>query len=181
MLGFRGPLGAFIAAWGGITMLTSAPFDDWWHNAYGLDVKILSPPHVVLAIGIGAIHVGALIFVLGRMNRVEGRARRVLTLAFLFIGAMLMVALLTLFMEHTCAPTCTALRSTGRRGGRAPDPGGGGARLGTSLGRDAGGRVLLAVPAGDAVADAAGAGAAQAGAGDDPGDQPDPARVPAVC
>src|SRR5579885_2953859 len=39
--GFRGPLGAFIAAWGGFTMLASAPFDDWWHNAYGLDVKIL--------------------------------------------------------------------------------------------------------------------------------------------
>ena len=76
VLGFRGPLGAFITAWGGITMLASAPFDDWWHNAYGLDVKILSPPHVVLAIGIGAIHVGVLIFVLGRMNRVEGRARR---------------------------------------------------------------------------------------------------------
>ena len=104
VLGFRGPLGAFITAWGGITMLTSAPFDDWWHNAYGLDVKILSPPHVVLAIGIGAIHVGALIFVLGRMNRVPGRARRVLPLAFLFVGAMLMAALLTLAMEHIVRP-----------------------------------------------------------------------------
>src|SRR6185437_17138608 len=41
--GFRGPLGAFIASWGGIAMLTSAPFDDWWHSAYGLDVKIVSP------------------------------------------------------------------------------------------------------------------------------------------
>src|SRR5437588_7257752 len=51
MWGFRGPLGAFIMAWGGVAMLTSAPFDDWWHNAYGLDVKILSPPHVVLALG----------------------------------------------------------------------------------------------------------------------------------
>ena len=51
VLGFRGPLGAFICAWGGFTMITSAPFDDWWHNAYGLDVKILSPPHVVLAVG----------------------------------------------------------------------------------------------------------------------------------
>src|SRR5437879_2684910 len=37
--GFRGPLGAFIAAWGGMAMLASAPFDDWWHKAYGLDVK----------------------------------------------------------------------------------------------------------------------------------------------
>jgi len=101
VLGFRGPLGAFIAAWGGITMLTSAPFDDWWHNAYGLDVKILSPPHVLLAIGIGAIHVGALIFVLGRMNRVEGRARQVLTIAFLFISAMLLLAIMTVLMERT--------------------------------------------------------------------------------
>jgi len=38
--GFRGPLGAFIATWGCIAMLTSAPFDNWWHNAYGLDVKL---------------------------------------------------------------------------------------------------------------------------------------------
>src|ERR1700739_2950121 len=43
--GFRGPLGAFIAAWGGFAMITSAPFDNWWHSAYGLDVNILSPPH----------------------------------------------------------------------------------------------------------------------------------------
>ena len=104
VLGFRGPLGAFITAWGGITMLTSAPFDDWWHNAYGLDVKILSPPHVVLAIGIGAIHIGVLIFVLGHMNRVSGRARQVLTTAFLWVGAMLTVALMTLFMERTVRP-----------------------------------------------------------------------------
>ena len=50
--GLRGPLGAFIAAWGGFCMLTSAPFDNWWHNSYGLDVTILSPPHVVLLVGI---------------------------------------------------------------------------------------------------------------------------------
>ena len=48
--------GAFITAWGGSRMLTSAPFDNWWHAAYGLDVKILSPPHVVLAIGIFGVH-----------------------------------------------------------------------------------------------------------------------------
>ena len=47
--GFRAPLGAWVAIWGALAMLTSAPFDDWWHNAYGLDVKIISPPHTVLA------------------------------------------------------------------------------------------------------------------------------------
>ena len=56
--GFRGPLGAFIAAWGGFAMITSAPFDNWWHNAYGLDVTILSPPHVLLMSGSIAIDIG---------------------------------------------------------------------------------------------------------------------------
>src|SRR6185503_16978476 len=28
--GLTGPLGAFLCAWGGGAMLTSAPFDDWW-------------------------------------------------------------------------------------------------------------------------------------------------------
>jgi len=50
--GFRGALGAFLACWGGVVMVTSAPFDNWWHNAYGLDVKIVSPPHTLLILGI---------------------------------------------------------------------------------------------------------------------------------
>src|SRR5258708_730672 len=58
--GFRGPLGAFIATWGCIAMLTSAPFDSWWHNAYGLEVKILCPPHTLLSLGSVAVKVGAL-------------------------------------------------------------------------------------------------------------------------
>src|SRR5262245_10399105 len=85
VLGFRGPLGAFISAWGGIAMLTSAPFDDWWHNAYGLDVKILSPPHMVLAAGILAVHLGALILILGYMNRAEEPWRRRLDWLFLYV------------------------------------------------------------------------------------------------
>src|ERR1700759_2248648 len=69
VLGFRGPLGAFIAAWGGIAMMTSAPFDNWWHNAYGLDVKIVSPPHTLLILGIRAVGVGILFLILAAMNR----------------------------------------------------------------------------------------------------------------
>ena len=67
--GFRGPLGAFIAVWGCIAMLTSAPFDNWWHNAYGLDVKIVSPPHVLLSLGSFAIKVGILALIAGLLNR----------------------------------------------------------------------------------------------------------------
>src|SRR3984885_11777156 len=69
VLGFRAPLGAFIAAWGGIAMLTSAPFDNWWHAAYGLDVKIVSPPHTLLILGIRAVGVGILFLILAAMNR----------------------------------------------------------------------------------------------------------------
>ena len=74
--GFRGPLGAFICAWGGLAMLVSAPFDDWWHNAYGLDVKIISPPHMVLAAGFFGINFGAIMLMLAFLNRASGAARR---------------------------------------------------------------------------------------------------------
>ncbi|HEY6476494.1 MAG TPA: hypothetical protein VI456_07910 [Polyangia bacterium] len=110
VLGFRGPLGAFIAAWGGVTMLASAPFDDWWHNAYGLDVKILSPPHIVLALGLLALHLGALVMLAGAANRSasgeesDGARRRLLETLILIVGGNMLVALMTLFMEKTVRP-----------------------------------------------------------------------------
>jgi hypothetical protein len=99
--GFRGPLGAFITAWGGIAMITSAPFDNWWHDAYGLDVKILSPPHMVLAAGILAVNVGALILILGYMNRATGEEKTALRALFLYVGGMILVVLTVLEMELT--------------------------------------------------------------------------------
>jgi hypothetical protein len=90
--GFRGPLGAFLCAWGAVGMITSAPFDNWWHNAYGLDVKILSPPHILLALGMTGIRFGTLVMVLAEVNRAtaEYRARleRVLFFCFVFLLAM---------------------------------------------------------------------------------------------
>ena len=74
--GFRAPLGAWTCIWGCGAMLTSAPFDNWWHNAYGLDVRIISPPHAVLAIGIFSIVVGALLLTLAQQNRADDRTRR---------------------------------------------------------------------------------------------------------
>jgi hypothetical protein len=73
--GFRAPLGAWISIWGCGAMLTSAPFDNWWHNAYGLDVKIISPPHTLLAVGIFAIVTGALLLTLAEQNRASGARR----------------------------------------------------------------------------------------------------------
>jgi hypothetical protein len=86
--GFRAPLGAWICVWGCGAMLTSAPFDNWWHNAYGLDVKIVSPPHVILALGIYAIVVGALLLTLAEQNRAEGDNRRRLAIALAATGGL---------------------------------------------------------------------------------------------
>jgi len=47
MLGFRAPLGFFILGLGVLQMLLSAPFDDWWHQRYGVDVSVWSPPHLI--------------------------------------------------------------------------------------------------------------------------------------
>jgi hypothetical protein len=66
--GFRAPLGAWVTIWGALAMVTSAPFDNWWHEAYGVDVKILSPPHTVLALGMWAVVLGALLLVLREQN-----------------------------------------------------------------------------------------------------------------
>ncbi len=71
--GFRSPLGGLLLVWGALAMLTSAPFDDWWHNAYGLDVKILSPPHALLGLGLSVIQLGAVICLLTFQNRLEAK------------------------------------------------------------------------------------------------------------
>lgn len=101
VLGFRGPMGAFIAAWGGVAMITSAPFDDWWHNAYGLDVKIISPPHMLLAIGIAAIMWGAAITLASAMNSAEGAQRRSLQRMFLVLSGFLVLQGMILKLEYT--------------------------------------------------------------------------------
>lgn len=66
--GLRAPFGAMFCIWGAGAMLTSAPFDDWWHNTYGLDVKILSPPHALLAFGIFGIQLGSMFSILAIQN-----------------------------------------------------------------------------------------------------------------
>lgn len=66
--GFHAPLGAWLTIWGCLAMLTSAPFDNWWHDAYGLDVKIISPPHAVLALGMWSVVGGCLLLVLREQN-----------------------------------------------------------------------------------------------------------------
>src|SRR5215468_2434533 len=98
--GFHGPSGAFLGVWGAATMVVSAPFDNWWHGAYGLDVKILSPPHMVLTLGILAVAAAGLLLVLAAMNRASDPARVRLGLAMFVIGGEIVVLAMTAILEH---------------------------------------------------------------------------------
>jgi hypothetical protein len=98
--GLRGPLGAFIAAWGGFCMLSSAPFDNWWHASFGLDVTILSPPHVVLIMGIFVMGLGGLILTTSEVNRSTGRVRENQRWLLLYSGSLLLCLLFMLGYEY---------------------------------------------------------------------------------
>jgi hypothetical protein len=101
IFGLRAPLGAFLVAWGGLAMLTSAPFDDWWHNAYGLDVKIISPPHVLLIFGFLMVQTGGLIMTLGERNRATTANRKHLDSLFLYLGGLVLITFTILLLELT--------------------------------------------------------------------------------
>jgi len=102
--GLSGPLGAFLLAWGGAAMLVSAPFDDWWHNAYGLDVKIVSPPHMVLAAGFFGIEFGTIMLLLAFMNRANDDERPALQRLFLYVGGTAVCESLLLKLEYIARP-----------------------------------------------------------------------------
>ena len=108
VLGFRAPLGAFIAAWGGIAMITSAPFDNWWHAAYGLDVKIVSPPHTLLILGIRCVAIGVLFLILAAMNRASSdrtlsgeHTYKTLQRLFLYVGGLIVSGQMFFLIEYT--------------------------------------------------------------------------------
>src|ERR1041384_974962 len=76
IFGLRAPFGAFIAGWGALAMVTSAPFDNWWHEAYGLDVKVVSPPHMLLAFGAMAVVYGGFALTMAERNRASSDLTR---------------------------------------------------------------------------------------------------------
>jgi hypothetical protein len=104
LFGLRAPLGVFLAGWGGLAMLTSAPFDNWWHSAYGLDVKIVSPPHTLLIMGIRAVSIGMLFLILAAMNRSaeagEASFKR-LQILFLYLGGLSIGGQMFFLQEYT--------------------------------------------------------------------------------
>ncbi|GAA4092434.1 hypothetical protein [Mucilaginibacter panaciglaebae] len=100
---FYGSLGALFCIWGAFTMITSAPFDDWWHNTFGLDVQILSPPHTVLLLGMINIQFGAMVSVMALQNRVAPAntySQKALAVCFMLSSGFLLVMLFTIVSEY---------------------------------------------------------------------------------
>jgi hypothetical protein len=91
VFGMHAPFGAFVCGWGALTMLFSAVFDNWWHEAYGLDVKVISPPHTVLILGGFAVIFGGFLMVIAHLNRAEPeRALPLETLLVFLVGALML-------------------------------------------------------------------------------------------
>jgi hypothetical protein len=47
VMGLVGTRGFHLAAWGIALTVLAAPIDDLWHRAFGIDVDLLSPPHLL--------------------------------------------------------------------------------------------------------------------------------------
>jgi hypothetical protein len=104
VFGLRAPLGVFLAGWGCVAVLTSAPFDNWWHNAYGLDVKIVSPPHALLILGLRGISFGVMFLILAAMNRAaenDSGTFKQLQLLLLYVGGLAIVGQMFFVQEYT--------------------------------------------------------------------------------
>jgi hypothetical protein len=104
VFGLRAPLGIFLAGWGCVAVLTSAPFDNWWHNAYGLDVKIVSPPHALLILGLRGISTGVMFLILAAMNRAAGSDEatfRRLQWLLVYVGGLAIVGQMFFVQEYT--------------------------------------------------------------------------------
>lgn len=96
---FYGPLGAWVCIWGTLMMITSAPFDNWWHNAYGLDVKIISPPHMILAWGMIGIQIGAMLMTLSAQNRASADDGRLYSMMHAYAAGILITMIATVIQE----------------------------------------------------------------------------------
>jgi hypothetical protein len=83
VLWFAGPAATFIALWSILLQGTGFMFDAWWHDVYGLDVVLFSPPHYALTIAIALFHFAQFVVVATFFNAQSPgavRARRWLLL-----------------------------------------------------------------------------------------------------
>lgn len=80
---FRGPSGAFVSLWGLAIQGAAILFDLWWHESYGLDLQVFSPPHYAIMIGTFPFYLGHFLLVARHANaRGDAQAGRWLVVGF---------------------------------------------------------------------------------------------------
>ena len=97
----RGPLGAWVMLWGAAAMVASAPFDNWWHDAYGLDVRVISPPHAVLAAGMIGVVSGAMLLTLSVQNGANALDLPASGTLYAWASGVLVTLAATFIVEYT--------------------------------------------------------------------------------
>lgn len=103
--GFSGPLGAWVTIWGTVVMIIAAPFDNWWHNAYVLEARFVSPPHLLLVLGMVAIEAGAVLLLVAAQNRATDDAEvKRLAWAYAISGGVLVGTVAGLLSQYAGGP-----------------------------------------------------------------------------
>ena len=89
VLGFRAPSASFITLWSILVMFAGILFDSWWHDSYGLDVGVFSPPHYVLSFSLAFVYLGQFAYVVLARNQRPTRT-----------GFLVAVAIWALYLGH---------------------------------------------------------------------------------
>jgi hypothetical protein len=103
------PLGLLVTGFGILTLVVSAPLDNYWHELYGLDVTLWAPFHVMGLIG-GLVAVLGVVYVfaaeLARRRRLAAGGQLALLALVLFTWSGALRGLLTIFQEaYVHSPT----------------------------------------------------------------------------
>src|SRR6266542_4035139 len=93
LLGARLSPAALVGGLGALLAIGAGPFDEAWHQLFGLDVTIWSPPHLQLIAGAFATVLGVVIGLSGEINRArsDGGTRLELPELALTLGFALML------------------------------------------------------------------------------------------
>ncbi len=75
-LGFHAPLGMYVAGFGMFAMVSAAPFDNYWHELYGIDVTLWAPAHVMGMLGSYIGGLGVIYVFASELNRRRAAGER---------------------------------------------------------------------------------------------------------
>ena len=99
---FRGPAGFVIGGVGAAMFLFYGLTDQWWHEVYGFDVTLVSPPHVGLILSL-------LVSMIGCVTAFAAEARRAQARGAVSLGATIGVAAAAVILVAFVTPTTLAV------------------------------------------------------------------------